>query len=109
MNRREVMTAGVVAAVASTLGAQIETNCPTGLICSEADQARRKQRLVCSERGHTPTVFGNSHGLEATTMIFRSIPDRAQGPYPQCGPSEWQTCWYCKTRYRFVTTLEEQP
>lgn len=92
MNRRELI-AGVVAAVVVPP--------VTG------QSSEQQQYAICKERGHTPTQWGNTH-MGFTTGNFIAIPDGPSKAYPNVGEGEWSTCWHCKTRYRFVTTMEEE-
>ena len=50
---------------------------------------RKRQFAICAERGHSP----------APPIVVAS--NYAQGP-------PWETCKFCGTLYRFVTTMEEE-
>jgi uncharacterized Zn-finger protein len=67
----------------------------------------RKQYELCEVRGHQATVFS-----EPTVLCsYGDSTFEANHPapaYPNIGATGWKVCWHCKTRYRFVTTMEEE-
>ena len=132
MNRRELITGATAIVVGTPLIAQ-EPKChnlvPSAAVCDNPDRAvsgsttttwvaqpevpveKRKERyLICKERGHRPTVWGNLHSWTSNTLnsVFVAVSDGPPKTYPNVGEGEWTECWDCKTRYRFVTTMEEE-
>lgn len=128
MNRRELIAAGVAAAVGvpaaaqqswkiectpenclttnlSPFGPTPEANILGGTHALSAEE-KAQQYALCQERGHTPTIFAPTFQATYATGIIQQ--DHRPAVYPNLGSGEWQTCWYCKTRYRFVTTMEEE-
>ena len=126
MNRRELIAGAGMAAMAAPLIAQegsatAAPTLPTGISVTANSllvnsqkrvippEEKRAQYAICKERGHRPTIYGNDPGIFlATPAVFIAIPDAPPKPYPQVGESEWQTCWYCGARWRFVTKMEEE-
>ena len=95
MDRRDVLAGIAVAAITSPVMGQMTIT-----------ERLRAQYEICKVRGHRPTQWGNEHTM--TLGNLHLIPDGPPKPYPYLGEGDWQTCWDCKTTYRFVTTIEEK-
>jgi hypothetical protein len=94
MNRREVLT-GIAAAI----------SVPPEMTITDR---LRAQYEICKVRGHRPTIWGNVNPLVTFSLGYMVISDGPPPIYPNVGEGQWQTCWDCKTVYRFNTTIEEK-
>jgi len=117
MNRRELIAGAAAVAAAAPLAAQTSTSAEaTGqyAIVGQAQpevspEERTRQYEICKLRGHMPTNPGNAGSMAyASPAIFIAVPPGPAMVYPNVGAGAWQECWYCKTRWRFVTTMEEE-
>lgn len=119
MNRRELITSMAVAAVAVPIAAQetgvlningVTTNAVVVVgpdLPPTSPEELRKQFAICAVRGHRPTCSGSNIFAAPVYAIQTITLDSGPAPYPNVGAGEWNICWHCKTRYRFVTTMEE--
>jgi len=79
----------------------------TGLSVGAAPNDREYE--ICKQRGHVATIWGNTHGVISSPAVFTITPDRpSQIGYNLRTETSWETCFYCKRQFRFVTTMEEQ-
>jgi hypothetical protein len=120
---RRAFVSGIALAAAAPLAAQERATSETGLMTGTTQniggafiigqepevplEKRREQYAICQERGHRRTVDPNIGPLNAVPAIGTFYLPHAPVPYPNIGEGDWATCWHCKTRYRFVTKMEE--
>lgn len=112
MNRREALTY-LAAAASIPVSAQsgstaITTIEPNAVQRVPSKEERDLQYKVCRERGHTPTNFGNMHETLLVNAVFTIVSDTPFDEYRAETSTDWQTCWFCKKQYRYVTKIEEK-
>lgn len=118
INRREMIT-GLVAASAVPSTAQAVS--PVGTIPGPGFQnppmpskeELEKEYATCKLRGHTPTSWGNIPSPDnpfaavLSHAVFIAVQNSPVYRYQAQTSTGWETCWYCKKRYRYVTNIEE--
>jgi hypothetical protein len=102
MNRRQMLTNLPLAAT----GMAMQTN---GLITNPKPSGTIEQYSICRQRGHVATIPGwQPYGTVFDDRIPQPIPPGPEDHYRASSFTAWQTCWFCKKQYRYVTTIEEQ-
>jgi len=100
MNRRELIAgaaAVVVAApaVSQTMDSSVSYCHAVGqnLVCDVPPslEERNRQYAICKDRGHVAEI--------SLGVTFAAVYNADQ--------SSWSTCKYCRTQFRYVTTMEE--
>jgi hypothetical protein len=115
MNRREAMASLVTTIAIPEIAQETFQINHSGTIANSvfpsppipSKEDRDKEYAVCKLRGHTPTVWGNLHTVYTNT-VFVAIQDAPQDQYQAERSTGWETCWFCKKQYRYVTKIEEK-
>lgn len=115
MNRREAFTSIMAAIAVPAMAQESQIITSGGAGCSIQKQSelpsrevRDKEYAICKLRGHTPTIFGETNNPIALTMQYWRVGDSPVDSYKAETSTGWQTCWYCKKQYRYVTKIEEK-
>jgi hypothetical protein len=116
MNRREMIIGASALGAALPAQGQFSTTGTTSLLHADPrppepiPEEKSKQYAICLQRGHRPTIAGyNPYEVSIGGMYVQPATlDRPESPYGQIGSTRWEECFYCKTRWRFVTTMEEE-
>jgi uncharacterized Zn-finger protein len=121
MNRREVLTGiAAVASAATVANAQVgEQTVLTGGTNLTAQWTYTppkrdpiedaKQYEICKQRGHVQTLGNEAWAVNAvvTPEMIEAHTPHPEKRYVEHQETEWSTCFYCGTRWRYVTNLEE--
>lgn len=122
MKRREFITGVAAVGAAMPLGAQIPTTYTsepltgTALFLNQQEEPKPSpeelaaQYKICQLRGHIPTdgnISFSTFAVITPEMIAAHTP-HPRTPYVPESSTGWQTCWYCKKQYRYVTKIEEK-